>query len=245
MPPKGQLEVARIEGSYLGWILHISGVHAGGAKKVWQKSQPGFNRIGVVSGRAGTLVPGIRTVVVLAVAVLLLSGCVGTIERTEFEAELQARGGGLDQQLVIDAVDDVGDTVGTDDYEITTLSATPTSGVVTMTVRDPSNPENLDDYTWRQGTLDEPRAVQVRATDDIDSQAFSIQDVALDEINDMVDTALAEYDTEGGFVNNLSISPSFESEVAEPQVLLSLESPRSTASATFDADGNLLSLEKS
>ena len=175
---------------------------------------------------------------------MVLTACVGTIEREEFDAELRSRGGGLNQQLVIDAVDDVGAAVGTDDYEITYLSATPSSAVVTMTVRDPNQLENLDDYTWREGELDTPRAVQLSATDDIDSEAFPIQSVALDRINEMVDAALAEYDTEGGYVTTLSISPSFESEVVEPVFRLNLESPRSTAIATFDADGELLSVQQ-
>ena len=113
-----------------------------------------------------------------------------------------------------------------------------------MTVRDPDQPENLDDYTWREGTLDAPRAVQIGATDDIDSEAFPIQSVALDDINEMVEEALEEYDAEGGYVTTLSISPSFESEVVEPIILMNLESPRSRAIARFDADGELISVER-
>jgi len=180
----------------------------------------------------------------MAIVALVAAGCVGSIPREDFDAEIRSRGGGLNQQLVLDAVAAVGDHVGTDDFEITSMQVTPSSAVVTMQVRNPNRPENLDDYTYRSGELDDPKAVQLSATDDIDSRAFRVQSVALNKLNDMVDTALQRYATEGGYVTSVSIRPRFESGVVTPEIILGLESPRSKANATFDADGNFMRLEK-
>jgi hypothetical protein len=180
----------------------------------------------------------------LTLLTLVATSCVGTISREDFNAKIQSRGGGLDQQLALDAVAAVGDRVGTHDFEITSMRVTPNSAVVTMQVRDPHHPGNLDDYTFRSGELDDPKAVQLSATDDIDSKAFPVQSVALNKLNGMVDTALKRYATEGGYVTSMSIVASFESGVVTPKITLGLESPRSKANATFDAHGNFLSLDK-
>ncbi len=182
--------------------------------------------------------------VALTVLTLVATGCdIGTITRQDLEAKIQSRGGGLNQQLALDAAGTVGDRVGTRDFEITSMNITPGSATatatVTMRVRDPHNPNNLDDYTYRSGKLDDPKPVQLSATDDIESQAFRVQSVALNKLNRMVDIALERYATEGGYVTSVSISG-----VKTPKIIVHLKSLRSTATATFDADGNLLSLER-
>jgi hypothetical protein len=178
--------------------------------------------------------------VALTVLTLVAAGCdIGTITRQDLEAKIQSRGGGLNQQLALDAAGTVGDRVGTRDFEITSMNITPSSATVTMRVRDPHNPNNLDDYTYRGGKLDDPKPVQLSATDDIESQAFRVQSAALNKLNRMVDIALERYATEGGYVTSVSISG-----VKTPKIIVHLKSLRSTATATFDADGNLLSLER-
>lgn len=186
-----------------------------------------------------------RRAVLVLVAVLLLAGCVGTVDRDEFEAEIQARGGGFDQDLVIDAVDDVAGRVGTEDFEITGLTAVPLSGVVTVQVRDPRAPGQLDDYTFRGGSLVSTDPVQVSATDDLDARAVPITDFALDDLNAMVDRALVEFAADGGHVDTVAFTVTPVPEGAEPQgtVHLRLESPRSSALATFTAAGQPVSLE--
>jgi hypothetical protein len=177
--------------------------------------------------------------VALTVLTLVATGCdIGTITRQDLEAKIQSRGGGFNQQLALDAAATVGDRIRTRDFEITSMNITPSSATVTMRVRDPGNPSNVDDYTYRSGKLDDPKPVQLSATDDIESQAFRVQSVALNKLNSMADIALERYATEGGYVTSVSISA-----VKTPKIIVHLKSPRSTATATFDADGNLLSLE--
>jgi hypothetical protein len=183
---------------------------------------------------------------VLVAGILLLAGCIGTVDRSEFDEEIQSRGGGFDQSLVIDAVDGVAAKVGTHDFEVTHLTASPESAVVTMEVRDPRNPDQLDDFTFRNGSLESVEPVQVAATDELDAEAFPISEFALDSLNDMADEALDEYDTEGGYVETVAFSG-----IASPEppgettgtVRITLESPRSSASAVFTPGGDLVSLE--
>jgi hypothetical protein len=179
-------------------------------------------------------------------AILVLSGCIGAIEREEFEAEMRARGGGFDESTVFDAADAVGDRLGTTDFEITKLGANPSSDIVTMQVLDPRNPKNVDDYTIRGGSIHSVSPVRVSVRDDGESTAFRIRSVALDELNEMADEALAEYDTEGGHVSMVSIRANRavdNPEVVEPRIFFSLESTRSRATAHFQADGTLISVD--
>jgi hypothetical protein len=185
-------------------------------------------------------------VVFAVVAILLLSGCLGTTDRDEFEAEVQSRGGGFDESLVIDAAEAVGDRVGAVDFKITNLSTSPLSQVVTMRVLDPRNSKNIDDYTIRGGSIQVVNPVQVSVRNDIESKAFPIQSVALDKLNEMADEALADYETEGGYVNSVSIStkPAVGNpETVEPQISFNIESARSRAVAYFKADGTLISVD--
>ena len=170
----------------------------------------------------------------------------GTVDRAEFEAEIEARGGGFDQDLITDAVDGVASRVGTDEFDITALTAVPLSTTVTLQVRDPRAPTQLDDYTFRNGSLVSTGPVQVSATDDLDARSVPIGTFALDDLDAMVDEALAAYDTDGGFVDTVIFAVAPAPEGAEPQgsVLLQLESPRSTATATFTAGGELVAVEQ-
>ena len=186
-----------------------------------------------------------RRAALLLVGALLLTGCVGTVDRADFEAEIQARGGGFDQDLVVEAVDGVAARVGTPDFEITALTAVPLSNVVSLQVRDPRAPDQLDDYSFRDGSLVSAEPVQVSATDRLDARSVPISAFALDDLNAMSDEALAAYDTEGGYVETIVFAVAPAPEGAEPvaTVRLQLESPRSSATATFTPAGELVGVE--
>jgi hypothetical protein len=183
----------------------------------------------------------------IVTAVLILSGCIGAIEREELEAEVRSRGGGFDESLVIDAADAVGDRLGTTDFKITALSVSPLPEVVSVRVLDPHNPNNVDRYTIRDGSIQSIDPVKVSAREDIEREAFSFQSVALDELNEMADAALAEYGTEGGYVDLVSIGArpaGGNPERAKPRISFGIESPRSHATAYFEADGTLISVDR-
>lgn len=182
----------------------------------------------------------------MAGAVLVLTGCVGTVSRDEFEAEVRSRGGGFDEDLVIEAVDHVARDVGTPDFEITGLTASMPAGVVTMDVRDPKRPDRLDDYTFRGGDLVSVEPVQLSASDDLDAEAFPISDFALDQLDEMVDASIEAFDAEDGYAQTVTFhaQPSAEDPARlEPLVRVHLESSRASAMTTLAPDGRLLSVE--
>ncbi|HUG86339.1 MAG TPA: hypothetical protein VMM13_17365 [Euzebya sp.] len=177
---------------------------------------------------------------------LTLSGCLGSITRAEFQAELESRGGGFEQALIIQAVEVVAGQLGAADYAIRQLVVTPSVGVVVVVARDPRRPDQLDRYTVRNGGLLGVDPVRVGQAEDLDRETFPVSDLALEGLNAMADVALEQYDTAGGHVSTVVVSllASRENpEVGRPVVIMNLESPRSTAQATFAADGSLLAFD--
>ncbi len=190
----------------------------------------------------------VRRCVSVTAAALLLAGCIGSIPREEFDEELRSRGGGLDQSLLVDSIDAIASTIGTSEFQITNLYASPGSATATVSVRDPRNPDQLDRYTLRNGDILSVDPERLSANDDLDEDAFDIADIALDKMNEMVDTALAEYGADGGYVDGFAIRKGpTPGEIGERGtfIYLSLESDRSSANAVFSIDGELLTLELS
>jgi hypothetical protein len=175
-----------------------------------------------------------------ALAAVAAGGCIGTTDREAFNRVIQDRGGGFTSDLPLEAVDAVAAEVGEDDFELRTMSVTPSSETVVMEVRDPAAPENLDQYVVRRGDVDSVEPVRLGASDDLDQQTFPVSSLALDRIERMADAALAEFDAEG-YVTSLSAS-----QVAEGEITfhVALESPRSRASATFTAEGELIEVTR-
>jgi hypothetical protein len=189
-----------------------------------------------------------RRLVAALVGALLLTGCIGSVSRSEFEAELQSRGGGLHESLVTDVIDDMAARLGTGDFQLMSLNASPESAIVSMQVRDPRDPRNVDSYTFRNGKLIDSEPVRVSVDEDLDAEAIDVQSLALDQLNEMADAALEAYDVEGGYVTSLNVSHLPDPDEPGDQIpgfRLSLESPRSTATALFDAEGTLLEVELS
>jgi hypothetical protein len=75
--------------------------------------------------------------------------------------------------------------------------------------------------------------------DDLDAQTFPVSGLALDETEAMVDAALAEFDRDG-YVSSLSATRDGDDVIVQ----LALESSRSTATASFTADGDLVEVAR-
>lgn len=174
---------------------------------------------------------------------LVVSGCVGVTDRSDFDAVVDERGGGLSTDLVTDALDAVGARVGTDDLELTALSVTPGSRVVVMTVRDPVRRGDLDRYVYRaRGGLDEPEPLQVSVDDDLDAMGFLVSEVpALGLTEAMADAAFAALGFDGPHVESIVASVVGE----EVWIQMSIESARARGSARFDAAGELIEAARS
>lgn len=169
------------------------------------------------------------------------AGCIGTTDRDDFNRIIQDRGGGFTSDLPLDAVDAIAAEVGEDDFELRTISVTPSSETVVLEVRDPAVPENLDRYVVRRGDVDTVEPIRLSASDDLDQQTFPVSSLALDRVEQMADAALADFDRDG-YVTSLSASQVSEGEIT---FRLALESARSTASATFTAEGELIEVTRS
>ncbi len=182
--------------------------------------------------------------VVLAAVV---TGCVGTVTREEFDREVQRRGGGFRQQQVLDVVDRVAERVGTDRFAVTHLTVSPGSDVVTLRVRNPAAPAELDDYVFRAGDLDGPEPVQLSADDDLDAETFVLTDVALDRLDQMVDDAVEAFAVSDSYVTSVQVgfvAVPGQGSPAAVGVVVALESPRAAGAATFTAGGELLGVQQ-
>lgn len=194
----------------------------------------------------GRLGDGTRRLLLAVVASVAVAGCVGAVDRSEFEAEVEERGGGFDQSLVVDAVERIAEEVGSEQFDIANLTVSPLSATVAVRVRDPRAPDQLDDYSFRGDELADVRPVRVSAGDDLDATTVPIGDFALDRLNEVVDVALDAYDTPGGFATSLRLAPDLARQPGTRPtgvVVVDLESPRSAATATFSAGGELAELE--
>lgn len=176
--------------------------------------------------------------VLVALAVVgVVGGCVGDTDREQFEGVIRERGGGFVSGLPQGAVDAVAAEVGTGDFAIRRLSIDAANETVILDVRDPQTPENLDKYVVRGGEIDTIEPIRLSASDDLDRDTFGVSQLALDRIESMVDTALDEFDPNGGYVTAINVSQPSEGNIVFD---LSLESERASATAEFTGAGELV-----
>ena len=181
----------------------------------------------------------------LVVAAVVLTSCIGTISRQDFEEEIRSRGGGFRQELVLEVVADLEGRLGSDDLSVGLLSVTPSSATVVVEVRDPAAPANLDRYVYHRGDLTSAEPVRLSASDDLDAETVPLSALALDRLDEMVDAALGEYGVAGAYVDgiHLLVLPGPEGQPTETFIVIGLESARSSADATFTASGELVGVE--
>ena len=167
------------------------------------------------------------------------AGCVGTTDRSDFNREIQVRGGGLTAELPSSAVDVVAASLEVDDFEVRTLTVTPLDGTVVLDVRDPAAPENLDRYVVHRGSVRQVEPIRLTSADDLHTQTFPVSGVALDQVEAMVDAALAEFAADG-YVTSLTVYRSADAIAGNIVITLALESPRAAGTALFTGDGDLI-----
>lgn len=174
---------------------------------------------------------------VAVVVVLGATGCIGATDRSDFDAEIQRRGGGVTSELVTEPLARLRDAVGVDDPELLALSISPADRTVVFEVRDPRLRRNVDRYTSRGGGLGAPDPVRISATDDLDTRSFRASELpALDELETVADAAIAALQFEDGYVNSIDVGLSD----GAPVLTVHVSSPRSQGVAVFDRSGTLL-----
>jgi hypothetical protein len=183
----------------------------------------------------------------MVAGVVVLAGCIGATDRSDFEETIGERGSGLTEELPRQALDAVAAELGVDVEELAvrSMTVTGTSDSVSLEVRDPGTPENLDQYVVGGGSIDSVEPVLLSAEEDLDLTTFPVTGLAFDRIENMVDEALARFDQLGAVATTLTVtlvSQGAGEGKSEPVAGfgLSLESPRATGTASFTAAGELV-----
>ncbi|MGW6121133.1 hypothetical protein ACWFRF_18990 [Nocardia sp. NPDC055165] len=204
--------------------------------------------------------------VLVCLVVLGTSGCVGAVDRADFEDQLRARGGGLVSSLPQEAITALSRRTGATDLEANVIILTPPNSTrfrltlndqpaqitrylagdevlaareptVRLRVRPPDRSRQLDDYSFALGALSAPRPVRVSAADDLDGENFAVSEVpGLSRIEDIVDTALARSALPDGQVTVIVVSR-FGREI---RIVANVLSPRSEMVVEFDRTGTFL-----
>jgi hypothetical protein len=172
--------------------------------------------------------------VALASVVLVATGCVGSIDRSEFDEIVRERGGGLSGDLVVAALAAIEARNDTSSLDVLQISFT--SSTVAASVRSASFPDEVDGWTFTLGQdLNGPSPQP-----DIDPGAavatFSDADVDVDTIEAAIDQAVAQTQVRGAWAESAFLrgtgGGSFELQV-------SITNDRSDETWVFDGDGNL------
>ncbi|NHP13403.1 hypothetical protein DBV08_02275 [Rhodococcus sp. KBW08] len=170
--------------------------------------------------------------VAIALTAASLSGCIGAVDRMDFDNQMRERGGGLTSELVRDGFDSLAHSYGVGAVSVTSVDISPIE-TLGVTVRDPGKPSQLDRFSFDGVILGEPSPVQVSVTDDLDARSFTLDQVpALSNVEKLVDDALASSGVDDGEVTGISVS---RTEAIHASVMV--ESPRSRVLVVFEPDG--------
>lgn len=169
-------------------------------------------------------------------AAVLLVACGGT-SRTDFEEEIQSRGGGLGSALALEALDALEAELG----EVPPLrSLTMTNGQVTMEVLIPGTNDQVDSYRYGTsglyggGGLSEPTPVAgVGEAQALRRSLFRTERVAFDDLDQIVDTAIEAADLDGGYAQTLRVDRPTE----RPRITVNVASSRESVQIQFRGDG--------
>ncbi|MEU1208854.1 hypothetical protein [Nocardia sp. NPDC005825] len=204
--------------------------------------------------------------VVVCLAVLgSTSGCIGAVDRADFENEIRARGGGLVSALPQAAIAALGQRIGASDPEVNVILLTAPNSTqfrmvvndqpahvtkffdggdftvreptVRVRVRPPGQSRVMDDYSFTLGDLSDPRPVRVSSFDDLDGENFKVSEApGLSRIEDIVDTARARSEIPDGQVTAVLVSR-FGRDI---RMVANVVSARSEVVVEFDRAGVFL-----
>ncbi|MEV4241262.1 MULTISPECIES: hypothetical protein [unclassified Nocardia] len=204
--------------------------------------------------------------VLLCLAVLgSTSGCIGAVDRADFEDQIRTRGGGLVSALPQAAIAALAQRIDASDPDVNVILLTAPNSTqfrlvlnnqpaqVTnflagsdFTAREPTvrlrvRPHGLsrvmDDYSFTLGDLSAPRPVRVSSFDDLDGENFTISEVpGLSRIEDIVDTARTRSEIPDGQVTAIVVSR-FGRDI---RIVANVVSARSEVVAEFDRTGVFL-----
>ncbi|WP_141717462.1 hypothetical protein [Nocardia altamirensis] len=203
-----------------------------------------------------------RLIAMAGALLITATGCIGAVDRADFEAGLRARGGGLVTALPTTAIDTLRQRLGVTDIQASVLVLTaPDSthsrqiiasspqltryladhpdltgqdAAVRLRIRVPNQPNQQDDYTYANNALHGPTPVHVSAFDRLDDESFDLRDASgLHRLDQILDTARTEAALDNGYVPLVIVDRT----AAGLRIAVTVTSPRSTVIAYFDGAG--------
>ena len=177
----------------------------------------------------------------LVAVAAVTSGCIGAIDRADFDDEVRARGGGISSQWIDDSVEAAADRLGvvtTDEIELLTLTIDGTNRVVTVSARRGDRPDFVDSVVVSEGEVVAVTPIQDADQLPLDDLTIRLGDLPIDQLERLTDEAVDAFGADDGFVTGIRVAL----ENGEPTLAIDLESSRRTGTAVFAADGTLIEL---
>lgn len=184
-----------------------------------------------------------RSVVPLLVALVAVAvGCSG-LSPSEFDEEVQARGGGLGTDVPQDGLAALEEELG---EEPVLRSLNHFAGYVTMEALVPGTDDALDSYLFGtssgygggDGVTDPTPVTGVGPPGELRRELFRASRVPVEDFDEIVDDALERADLTGGWAESLTVH---RADGGGLELTVSVENERESVSFTFDADGELVS----
>jgi hypothetical protein len=167
----------------------------------------------------------------------VLAGCVGSVDRSEFDELVRARGGGLSGDLVVTGLDAIADRSGVDDLDdLDVLRITLTTTTVSYSVRSADFDDEVDGWTYLlNGDLLGPDP-EPNLDDEEQTSVFAAASVDPDLIEEAIDRAIEETSVRRGWAQSASL-------FAEPsgfRLQVSITNERADETFVFAPDGTLV-----
>ena len=139
---------------------------------------------------------------------------------------------GVAQQVIDDITDELGPVMvrSIDIYDQYAI----------FDAQDPTIPENIDTYTYRDGKLEDPEPVHVtnRDLEELPMRVFLLSDVRWDLVAQLSQTAISQLGIEDAIVNHMGVDRTHDT--LELRLSLSVTGPRRSGSLEATADGTVL-----
>lgn len=181
--------------------------------------------------------------VAVAVVAVVAGGCVGAIDRSDFDEEVRRRGGGISAAWIDESLTAASEALAvasSDDLEFLTLTINGTSRSLTINARRGDQPDFVDSVTVREGVVFAVAPIQDADELPLDDLLMGLDETPIREIEAVVDRALAEFDEPDAFVQTINVS--LRDGAASTTVRLS--SARRTGSVVFDGVGDPVEVER-
>lgn len=186
---------------------------------------------------------GGRLSFIIPTLALVISGCIGATDRADFDAEVQARGGGVSTAWIGVAIDAVAAEVGAasaSELMVISLDVDPTKRALVVVARRGDEPDFVDTVVVRDGEVVAATPMQDADQLPLDEVMIRVGDLPIDDLEALSDEALEEFGEPDGFVG--SILMSLQSGV--PTVRIAVESARRTGFVLFDQSGRFIEVTR-